>query len=118
MKQLTVELHLALGLVDGSGRLSKELTRFWELARPHVVRVMAAAIPDAPLEVRQALLHRSDTAKAGIEAEWQKVARVEAEVEGLMLTLYGVKPEIYTKVIERSPVPSLDDVLLPSRAAG
>jgi hypothetical protein len=117
LKQLTVDLDLAISLADASGRLSKDMTRFWELSKPAAIQAISRVLihHEDSLKLRDTLLRRWAEAKAGIEAEWSKVASVEAEAEEFVSKLYGVKPEIYAKVIQRSPLPSLDDVLLPSR---
>ena len=113
LKTLTMEFQHTAALADSSGRLGAALTRFWEVQKPEVVDVIGSTLETKSLTEKETVFDRWAHARRAADTEWSAIARVEMQVEEMVAELYGLKRDVYDRVIARAPVPSMNDILLP-----
>jgi hypothetical protein len=108
---LSFEAYLATS--DSSGFLGQRLQRFWRLNRRDIIEILgSAALTYGSADAQRFVIEWQASVKS-VNELWSRIADLEAECDDLVRMAYGIKRDVYNKLVSSIPEISIDEVLLP-----
>jgi type I restriction-modification system DNA methylase subunit len=99
--------------LDTSGKLSKKVSRFWDMKREDVIAELARAHRGQEPAPVESFVKTWKTAVHRVNETWARINDLEREADALMCDLTGLDSGTYDEVVSRVPEITLEQVLLP-----
>ncbi|WP_437722355.1 Eco57I restriction-modification methylase domain-containing protein [Sorangium sp. So ce861] len=113
LKSTVLAFSDVVSATDGSGKLGKTLTRFWDLTREDVIAELARVHRRSAPAAVEPFVKAWKAAVRRVNETWSRIGDLEGEVDALMCELTGLDPQSCERIVSRVPEITLDQVLLP-----